>query len=142
MSLKTAFRDHLLGDATITGYVGTRIFPFIAPPETALPYIIYSRIQADHDITFTGSSGMTDQLLEVDSYASDALTTESMADAVRERCHGFRGSMGTPTLDVRWMRLVDEDDRLTVANKGSEIVTHRVRQDISIWFIESIPSFP
>ena len=141
MSLKTAFRDYLLGDATITGFVSTRVFPFVADPLSPLPYIIYQRISAQHGHHFEGGDGLTRQRLQVDSYASNALTAESMADAIRERCDGFAGLMGTVNLDVRSLWIDDEDDRLTIPNKGSEVVTHRVRQDFFIWYVESVPTF-
>lgn len=145
-SAKTAFRDYLVGDATIQSYVGAdpgaRVYPFVAPPEATLPYIIYQRISAERGHNYSSANGMTTQRYQVDSYATEALTVESMADAVRERCDGFRGLMGTDNLDVRHMRLDDEDDRLNLPNTGSEVVTHRVRQDIFITYVESVPTFP
>lgn len=141
-SLKTAFRDYLVADVTIASFVSTRVYPFAAPPEATLPYILYSRISADHGHHYGGADGLTRQRLDVDSYGTDALTVESMADAIRERCDGFKGLMGTDNLDVRGLWLDDDDDRLTLPNTGSEVVTHRVRQDLFIWFVESVPTFP
>jgi len=145
-SAKTAFRDYLVADTTIQGFVGAdpgaKVYPFVAPPNASLPYIIYQRISAQRGHNYSSANGITTQRYQVDVYAADALTVESMADAIRERCDGFRGLMGTPNLDVRHMRLDDEDDRLALPNTGSEVVTHRIRQDIFITYAESVPTFP
>lgn len=43
MSFQSTFRSFLLGDATIAGLVGDRIYPTVLPQNATLPAIVYFR---------------------------------------------------------------------------------------------------
>ena len=51
MSASKALRARLIDDATMTGYVGTRIYPGRAPQKPTMPYIVYHRISTVRSAT-------------------------------------------------------------------------------------------
>ncbi len=96
----------LTGDATLTGLVGTRIYPVIIPQETTMPAIRYTRISTASVSALTGDSGMEDARMQIDVIAESVSSARSVAEAVRGAIKRMRGTYAST--DVRDVFLEDE----------------------------------
>lgn len=138
MSLSTAIYSELTSDADISGAVGTKVFPSIAPRSASHPYIVYNIISGQHTHHMTGGSGLTKRRLQFDIYATTEASVDSIADDLRELLDFFRGDMGTENLSVRVVMLVDEQSSISEASDGSETHIYKRIMDFEVWHTESV----
>jgi len=82
MSVESALYERLIGDATVGGYVGDKVFPVKAPPETAYPFVTYQMRETGTNIK-DSVSPLDENTMQVDIYASGYLECKDIANAVR-----------------------------------------------------------
>lgn len=111
--------------------VGGRVFLELAPAQTALPYIAYTRVGAEYAHQFGKDSGFNDSLFQVDIYASTAKDVQTVATDVRKKMIDFSGTMAT--LNVQSVVLDNQADGLDEDTKY-----FRVMQEYTITFNEEV----
>jgi hypothetical protein len=79
MSQSAAIYSKLSGDTALSALVGTRIFPAIAPANTATPYVVWQKIASSYASTHAEAAGQGIDLIQFACFAS----TFDAADAVR-----------------------------------------------------------
>jgi len=96
----TSFYDICASTPAVTDVLGSppRIFPFDeAMQNTASPYVVYHEIGGSPENFLAGRPDMDDYRLQIDVYAQDGLTANSVKrilfDAIELECHvvGFNG---------------------------------------------------
>ena len=102
-AIATGLKSHLASDNTLTG-ITAPVYAHIASQGAAYPLIIYSVINTEIEKTINqAASEMTLTRLDFDL----SIYSESMAQrallmtSVKNKFHGFRGSLGTENLDIR-----------------------------------------
>jgi len=81
------------GSATLAGYVGTRIFPVVAPQSTVTPYLIY-KIDSDNPTnTKSGKSKVDYYDVTLVCIADTYLQCENVATAVRNLLDRYSSSL-------------------------------------------------
>lgn len=106
----------LSNDATVSGYVGTKIYPSVAPKGTAAPYIVYKVVSIIPQNHLTGESDMKNKRVEINIYAKDYGDAQAIYAAV---------DVAVKTLAAikqSFVQLWDTDPEL-----------HRFSVDYSIW---------
>ena len=143
--LQEAVYTRLSTDATVSGLVGTRIYPVLAPEGVALPYITYQRIAVDHVESVAGSSGLANALVQVDCWAASYAGANALGEAVRLRMQGFRGTVGSQ--DIQAVLLSSDrdapEDPVRIERggvHGDEVGIHGVQFDFDIWYCEAQPA--
>lgn len=81
--------DVLLGDTTVTGLVGTRVFPVVIRDDTALPAITYQRLSGERSYTLSGRSGWATVRVGVSVWAREYAQAREAADAVRNALDAY-----------------------------------------------------
>ena len=111
MSLVTDIRTFLLADGTISGLVGTRIFPLKLPQAPTFPAITYQMISGGRSHTYGGAVGLASPRFQFDCWGATYLQAEALAEALRIRLDGFSGAMGaSPSTVVQGVFFQDERD--------------------------------
>jgi hypothetical protein len=95
MSVAQDLRTFLLADATISGLIGTRLFPLRLPQNPTLPAMTYSWISGDRVHTMAGARGPSRPRLQFDAWAKTYLEAEAVFEALRKRLDGFQGTAGS-----------------------------------------------
>lgn len=72
---------------------GKRIFPMKLQQGIAKPSIVYQRISGQGDHHMQGPSGLNRIRMQIDCWASSADIANDLANRVKSRIDGFRGSM-------------------------------------------------
>ena len=135
MSASKALRARLIDDATMSGLVGTRIYPGRAPQKPTMPYIVYHRISTVRAATLdTGNAKVPEVRIQCDVIASTQSEVETVLSQMRIVMDNFRGtSSGVTVLGVS----VDDEQDQPEFYEGSDTVFYHSSLDFSIIYRES-----
>ncbi|MCK4624072.1 MAG: DUF3168 domain-containing protein [Phycisphaerae bacterium] len=129
----------LANDATVAGLVGTRIFPGYAKEGTAVPYIVYSRISADHDESTEGSSGLGIARYQFSCVDDSMRGIAALAEAVRKELQDYTGTVASTCIHT--VHAQGETDGSAVQETpGGETFLHVRECDFELWFDEDKPT--
>lgn len=129
MSAAKAMRARLVSDATITGLVGTRVYPGKAPQDVTLPYVVYSRISTTRTPTLNGPTNVPETRIQLDVIANSQASAEQVATALRNRLDGFTGVSASVAV---LSSVVEDEQDLSEAIDGSDSLYYRVVMDVLI----------
>lgn len=141
MSLKKALYTYLTAQVGITNLVSTRLYPSVAPESAAKPYAVFSEVTSDHKHHLTASAGLVIRRIQIDLYGTTALGLDALKEAFRAELDGFRGVMGTDSLDVRHVMLSNEIDGFNNPIDGDQTGIHTTILEYEICHSESVPTF-
>lgn len=131
MGLGTVVRTLLLGDATVTGYVATRVFPLTLPQKVTFPAITYQRISRLDVGSLEGPSALARARVQVDVWAKTYDQAAAVGAAVRRRLNGYRGPVAGQE-DVQGIRLETNRDEY-----DAEALLYRHTADFYVWHEEN-----
>lgn len=98
MTIEKALRDLLKDDAAVSGVVGAKIYPLLAPQNIAAPFIVYTRVIGDRIREINGPSGMAQVTFQIDCYAgglnkrNEYPAAVDLANKVRLLLDGYEGT--------------------------------------------------
>ena len=98
-SPETFLYARLLADATVAGYVGTRIFPVLAPMGTAMPLAVYQRTGVSREPALNGPTGSPTITVQLTTYGTSYIVLKQIARAIRLSVDGYRGTYGNVTIE-------------------------------------------
>ena len=134
-SPESVLRAALVADATVSGLIGTKVFPLITPPETALPYVVWRRAGITRDQTLSAPMGVPTVTVEYQICGATYESARTVADAMRAVLDGYGGTADNTT--VRQTSLDDESDELANLSGGPMPDTFVVRQSYQILWQET-----
>ena len=138
----------LSNDAGVSGLVGTRIYPNVAPQrkkgEAALmPYVVYDVIGTDPVETLAGTSAALSRATFrftawSRSYDTANNVVEKIRLALQQPPDDLDGLTGSET--IGGVNYIDKGDRyLPPGTAGDEHGRHGVEVEYAIWYAESVP---
>lgn len=84
MTVETEFYDLVVGDATIAGVIGTRLYPVILPPEVTTPAATYRTVSARSEPIGTNMSPNDMEIrFQVDFWGDDITELDTCITAMR-----------------------------------------------------------
>lgn len=108
MTLEEGLRTYTLAGSAVAALVGTRMYPRMLPQTPTLPALVYQRIDTRRLHDLAGPDGLPRPRMQVTCWAPLPLSASGLAAAVRQRLDGYRGAMGT--VSVESCLLVGERD--------------------------------
>ena len=131
--LEQLFRAHLAGTTALSSIVGARIYPNVAPPQAAYPFVTYQVIsEVEHLVKpSVATLRLKRKHLQVDAYAKGNGaygTIKSIEAAIKSAVYGFNSSVDDAVIESRVLNTNDgrdEDEGIT-----------RVSIDVSVLFNE------
>ena len=136
--LGPALRSLLLADATVSGLVGTRIYPVRLPQGVTYPAISYTTISGTRPQNTTGSSGQSGPRIQLDFWSLSFAEAKALSEAARLVLQGFKGDAGSPAVAIQGAFFDSERDWFDP--DASTAGAYRVSHDYFIWHEE--PSAP
>lgn len=128
-------RNALISEASVTQYVGHRVFSQYATPADALPFIVTRRSGIRREQTFTAPMGVPQLTLTVVCYAETYEDVRDLADAVRDCLDGYGSSFDNTT--VKQVALDEERDELVQLAGSEKPPAFSVEMDFEIWWQET-----
>jgi len=96
--------NRLTEDATVSGLVGTKVYPDKAPQDQVAPYVIYQTLFVDPKDTKDGASELDFENVQIDCYSTSRDEAETLAEAVRTSIDRFSGTQtGQAITSVRFL---------------------------------------
>ena len=99
MPIGTGVSALLLADPTVSGLIGTKIFPWEVPQGTVLPAVSYQQTGNERVRSLSGPSGRARPRLQIDVYADTYDLAHQISDAIRQVLDGYSGPAGTYQID-------------------------------------------
>ncbi len=126
----------LKADASVTALIAGRIFPGMAPQGTDLPYITFTII-ADAPLNHMGPGQLPDRhaTMQIDCWAASYDVAYRTRSAVNNSLAGHREESANPPIDS--VLQLAERELPESPQDGSDVTTHRISQDMSIWYRET-----
>lgn len=133
VDLGPALKAYLIADASIAALVSGRVFPEKMPENNRLTSIVYNRISSVDRYTMTGPSGLVSPRYQIDSWAVTLAQALVLANLVKERIDGYRGTMGSGAVAVDVRGVFQADDR---SDYDDTVQMSRVSRDYFIHYGE------
>lgn len=139
-------RTFLKGSSAIANLIDDRIERQYVRQGTPYPHLLLTVLDDSPPLYhLSGEPDLSEFVVQVDAYARDengpngALVATQLADAVRNRISGYRGSMGDTSVRSCTMtrsNVLDEDPEA-----GEQGRVHRVSMDFQIKYERTVPDF-
>lgn len=97
-SIEEAVHTRALADATITGYIGQRLFFVQAEEEAAYPYTVYRVVSDPHDPMAFGETASGQARVQFSTWSEDRYEALNVAYAILDRFNLFGGTMDSMTV--------------------------------------------
>jgi len=128
-TLEEAIYTDLTTFAAVTAIASTRGYPELIPETAAMPAWAYQTISANREPIHSGSSDLTEQVIQITCQAASYASAKALAGAIRARLHGFKGTLS----GVKVHRIVVDNDQDGLADEDGATV----RLDVSVFYTES-----
>jgi len=128
-TLEEAIYTELTTFAAVTAIASTRGYPELIPETAAMPAWAYQTISANREPIHSGSSDLTEQVIQITCQAASYASAKALAGAIRARLHGFKGTLS----GVKVHRIVVDNDQDGLADEDGATV----RLDVSVFYTES-----
>jgi hypothetical protein len=92
MSVERALFNRLTAGTPIAS-LGNRLYPVAAPARVQMPYATYARVSALRARDTLGPSGLVSARFQIDTYANNYADARAVAEAIRIRLDGYRGTI-------------------------------------------------
>lgn len=125
-------RTLVLGTTPVSGLVGTRVHYNQVPQPTGKPHIWFRVSSDNEELTMDRVGGLHEAFVDMECVGTSESSAQAVADAVKSRLHGFKGSMGNVTAQGVFVRDKD-DDYLPFANQSDE-GAHVVAYSVNVWY--------
>ena len=102
-AIQTGLKSHFTGDSNLTG-ISAPVYPHIAPQGSAYPFVIYTIINSSIEKSINPASDtltLTNINIELGIFSTSMETRSLLMASIKDKLHGFRGSLGTESLDIR-----------------------------------------
>lgn len=134
-SPEAVLRSALIANATVSGLIGTRIYPVLAPAVAQLPLVTWRRSGIARSQTLGAPMGVPQVSVEYSIFAATYETAREIADAMRVTLDGYGGTVDNTT--VRQTSLENESDEF-VQLQGSDLpAVYQITQSYDVWWQES-----
>jgi hypothetical protein len=102
-----AIYNLLSNDATVSGYVSNRIYPFMAIEQVVAPYIVYTQETLEPHNIKDGVSPLDVITYHVEVWHENPETVKVLADAVRDVLDRYSGTV--QSLNIQSVKYNDEE---------------------------------
>lgn len=114
MTIEEGLYAHLTAPTSHTyPLAGTRVYPLIIPQDVSMPAIAYQRVDGDPILAHDGQSKLVRATFQLTCQAKSYATVKAMATALRKDLAGYRGLMGSVSVNYcNQINEVDSDEML------------------------------
>lgn len=116
MTIKAAIYSRLSNYTNLTDLVGLRIYPGIAPQNTATPYVTIQKISDEPVPAMSADTGLERPRFQIDSWSDQPLEAENVDVQVRAALQRYSGTLAGTTIQVSFLEnsvdLYDQETEL------------------------------
>lgn len=132
MSIEAVLRSLMVGDATLSALVGTRVYPAVLPQGVAYPAIRYSQVSGGDDYDMDGPDDLKRKSYQFSCVALKRSDTILVADKLQTLLSGYSGvSDGISISAVFLQNEIDGEDTQPGNNEQTRYLKHL---DFEVWY--------
>lgn len=133
---KYAIRKRLADDATVAGYVSTRIYEMVAPENAPRPYILFEGMDGEHDRVMSGTTGLAWRDVDVTAAADGPESCTNIMEAVRLELEDLRTSVteGADSVTLEYVTKESEDEDYLPPGVNEAIGTFLKTITFRVWY--------
>lgn len=132
MTIEDAIYTKLSSDASVSGIVSDRVYPYVASSSATLPYVVFQKVSGGPINQNTGSTGTINVRIQIDVLHDNYEDCRTLAEAVFSAMDGWRDVSADPSVSSCLM--VEERDDFDEPQAAGRQFVYRVIQDYSIWY--------
>jgi len=131
-------RSYLSGFTAVRDASPGGIWPGKSPRNHKGARIILREISTTRTYSIGNESGLSEKIVQVDSYAETPAKAEEMFQAVRNVLSGYSGLAGDS--EIQGTRIVSEGTMDEPPENESDVWTHRYRADFALYYPQAVPT--
>jgi hypothetical protein len=131
MSVKTALYSIVTNDSGVSGIIGTKLYPSVAPSSAIAPYVVYSVVSDSPVHSVAAALDMVRYRVQFSCYAFDSATNTSLVSSLKALLdkHRFSGE----GYDLSFAE-ENEVESVTPPPDASEQFSYVCHADYFAWF--------
>jgi hypothetical protein len=118
--------QRLTSQTSVSQYIGSRVFPLLAPTGAPLPLVIYQRTAVDRPQSLAGNVGNPVVTLQLTTYGTSYTSVKTIARAVRLAVDGWTGT--TAGVTIQRTTLQTEADGVDLPQDDQMLPYYSVQQ--------------
>ena len=134
-TIETALWAILIGDATVAGLVGTRVYPNLVPQGADMPAVTYEQITGPREHVMTQTLGIAKSIFQINCWSSSYSETKALAEAVRNELSDFTGTVNTR--EIKQATIENEGDMPRVSTDIESMRRYGKHLDLEICYAEA-----
>jgi len=125
-------RTFIVATTPVTKYISNRCHYNHTPEASARPNVWFRIASDTEERTVDGVGGLHEATADVECVGVTESSAQDVADAIKTRLDGYRGTMGNATCQAAFLRDKD-DDYLPYSNLSDE-GAHVVSFTLNLWY--------
>jgi hypothetical protein len=118
--------QRLTSQTAVSQYIGSRVYPLLAPTGTPLPLVIYQRTAVERPQSLSGNVGNPVVTLQLTTYGTSYTSVKTIARAVRLAVDGWTGT--TASVTIQRTTLQTESDGVELPQDDQMLPYYSVQQ--------------
>lgn len=125
-------RTFIVGTTGVTSLISTRCHYNMVPQASARPNVWFRIASDTEERTMDGVGGLHQAQGDIECVGLTETSAQNVADAVKTRLDGYKGTIGTATCQAAFLR--DKDDDYIPYSNQSDEGSHVVAFTLSCWY--------
>ena len=130
--------QRLTSQTAVSQYIGSRVYPLIAPQGTPLPLVVYQRTAVERPQSLSGNVGNPLVTLQLTTYGTSYTSVKTIARAVRIAIDGWTGTTASVTLQRTTLQT--EADGVDMPADDQMLPYYSVQQSFEFRINETVPT--
>ena len=130
--------QRLTSQTAVSQYIGSRVYPLIAPQGTPLPLVVYQRTAVERPQSLAGNVGNPLVTLQLTTYGTSYTSVKTIARAVRIAIDGWTGT--TASVTIQRSTLLTEADGVDMPADDQMLPYYSVQQSFEFRIDETVPT--
>jgi hypothetical protein len=118
--------QRLTSQTAVSQFIGSRVYPLLAPTGTPLPLVIYQRTAVERPQSLSGNVGNPVVTLQLTTYGTSYTSVKTIARAVRLAVDGWTGT--TASVTIQRTTLQTESDGVELPQDDQMLPYYSVQQ--------------
>lgn len=118
--------QRLTSQTAVSQYIGSRVYPLIAPMGTPMPLVVYQRTAVERPRALNGNVGNPVVTLQLTTYGTSYTSVKTIARAVRLAVDNWTGT--TASVTIQRTTLLTEADGVDMPQDDQMLPYYSVQQ--------------
>lgn len=122
----------IASSTAVSALVSTRVHYSHLPQPSAYPHIWFKTTTDNEELTMDAVGGLHEAFVDLECAALSESEAQALADVVKPRLHGYKGTMGSST--AQGIFVSDKDDEYIPFSNQSDDGVHVVAFTAQLWY--------